>query len=68
MQIANYLQEVLKTDDVAIIMDAKHLCVSSRGIKDNSSSTVTSFYGGKFKEEAIKKELMSYVDFKTRYE
>ena len=68
MQIANYLQEVLKTEDVAIIMDAKHLCVSSRGIKDNSSSTVTSFYGGKFKEESVKKELMSYVDFKTRYE
>ena len=45
-QIAIELQSALNTPDVAVIIDAKHLCVSSRGIKDNTSATVTSFYGG----------------------
>ena len=44
-QIAEELKSILQTDDVAVIIDAKHLCVSSRGIKDESSATVTSFYG-----------------------
>lgn len=68
MQISNELQEILKTEDVAVIMDAKHLCVSSRGIKDCSSSTITSFYGGRFKEEHTKNEFVRYIDFKTRFE
>lgn len=62
MQIANELKEVLQTDNIAVIIDARHLCVSSRGIKDNSSSTVTSFYGGKFSNEDTKRELMSYIN------
>ncbi|NNE75591.1 MAG: GTP cyclohydrolase I FolE [Pricia sp.] len=47
-QIAIELQSVLQTEDVAVIIDAKHLCVSSRGVKDDSSATVTAFYGGEF--------------------
>ena len=43
-QIGNDLKEILGTEDVAVIIDAKHLCVSSRGIKDETSSTTTSFY------------------------
>jgi GTP cyclohydrolase IA len=66
MQIAYELQDILNTEDVAVILDAKHLCVSSRGIKDTSSST-SSYYGGKFNEEQTKKELMNYIDFKTSY-
>ena len=47
-QIATELQNILNTKNVAVIIDAKHLCVSSRGIKDDTSTTVTSFYGGVF--------------------
>ena len=45
-QIAEELKGILGTEDVAVIIDAKHLCVSSRGIKDDTSATVTAFYGG----------------------
>ena len=51
IQIVQELQIVLKTEDVACIIDAKHMCVNSRGIKDIESSTVTSEFGGKFKDE-----------------
>ena len=58
-QIADELAKILDTDDIAVLIDAKHLCVSSRGIKDNSSSTITSYYGGKFKKKDIKKEFLN---------
>ena len=67
MQIGNKLQEVLGTDDVAIVIDAKHLCVSSRGVKDESSTTVTAFYSGAFKEEARKNEFLKYLELKTEF-
>ncbi len=67
MQIAKDLQEQLQTEDVAILMDAKHLCVASRGIKDTGSSTITSFYGGKFKDEALRKEFFNAINLKTGY-
>lgn len=60
-QIAKELQEILGTEDVAIIIDAKHLCVSSRGIEDTNSATVTSFYGGKFNDPEKIREFHSYV-------
>jgi len=62
MQIGKALQTVLQTQDVAVMMDAKHLCVSSRGVKDDSSNTITSFFGGKFQEEKKKMEFLKYVD------
>ncbi len=61
VQIGTELCKILKTDNVAVLLDAKHLCVSSRGIKDDSSSTITAFYGGKFKEDATKDEFLKYV-------
>ena len=64
MQIAKELQKVLQTEDVAVIIDAKHLCISSRGVQDNNSATVTSFYGGKFENEATRQELFKYIDLK----
>ena len=62
MQIGKALQTVLQTQDVAIMMDAKHLCVSSRGVKDDSSNTITTYYGGKFQEEKTKNEFLKYID------
>jgi GTP cyclohydrolase I len=61
MQIGNELKNLLDTEDVAVVVDAEHLCVSSRGIQDTSSSTVTSFYSGKFKTEESKKEFLTYI-------
>jgi GTP cyclohydrolase I len=58
MQIAKYLQRVLKTEHVAVFIDAKHLCVSSRGVKDDATSTITSYYGGKFQEDNTKREFL----------
>lgn len=61
VQIGKELQQILNTEDVAVVMDAKHLCVASRGIQDDTSTTITSFYGGKFKEEATKNEFLKYL-------
>jgi len=61
IQIAEELKSVLKTEDVAVVMDAKHLCVASRGIKDTSSSTITASYHGKFKESETRAEFLKYV-------
>lgn len=65
VQIGKELQTILSTNDVAVIVDARHLCVASRGINDTSSATVTAFYGGKFKEEAVKMEFLKYIGLKT---
>ncbi len=61
MQVVKHLQEHLGTEDVACIIDAKHLCVNSRGIRDIQSSTVTSEFGGKFKDLEVRKELLNYI-------
>lgn len=67
MQIVKELQKALDTEDVACIIDAKHLCVNSRGINDIESSTVTSEFGGKFKEETTRKELLNYIKLDTKF-
>jgi len=67
MQIVQALQEVLNTDDVACVIDAKHLCVNSRGIKDIDSSTVTAEYGGKFKDPEVRKEFLDYLHIDSAY-
>jgi len=64
MQIVKHLQSFLGTEDVACVIDAKHLCVNSRGIKDIQSSTVTSEFGGKFAEPEIRKEFLNYLQMK----
>lgn len=61
-QIAEELQEVLQTDDVAVVIDAVHFCVSSRGVRDTNSSTITSFYGGKFLLPGVKSEFLKMID------
>ena len=61
VQIAQELKQVLGTDDVAVVIDAKHMCVASRGIKDTSSSTVTSSFHGKFMDAATRAELLRYI-------
>ncbi|MBC8110118.1 MAG: GTP cyclohydrolase I FolE [Verrucomicrobia bacterium] len=67
VQIARELQLALDTENVAVLMDAKHMCVSSRGVHDVNSSTVTAYYGGKFKEEATKAEFLKYLSMKTEF-
>jgi len=61
VQIAVELKKILKTDDVAVLIDARHLCVSHRGIEDESSSTVTAEYSGIFKEKDRKEEFLKYI-------
>ena len=67
MQIVQELQKVLHTEDVACVIDAKHLCVNSRGIRDIESSTVTSEFGGKFKEEKTRREFLDYIKLDTNF-
>jgi GTP cyclohydrolase I len=67
MQIVQELQKVLNTDDVACVIDAKHLCVNSRGIRDIESSTVTSEFGGKFKDEKTRREFLDYIKLDTKF-
>ena len=61
IQIANELKKVLKTDDVAVLIDAVHLCVSSRGVQDINSATVTSSYSGQFANDDKKNEFLRYI-------
>jgi GTP cyclohydrolase I len=60
-QIAGALKETLMTEDVAVMIDATHHCVASRGVNDITSSTITSHYSGKFKEHAVQKEFLLYL-------
>ncbi len=67
MQIVQELQNALGTDDVACVIDAKHLCVNSRGIRDIESSTVTSEFGGQFKNPTVKREFLDYIKLETKF-
>ena len=62
IQIANELKAVLQTDDVAVVIDAVHLCVSSRGVKDINSSTVTAEYSGEFLKTSRREEFLKYLN------
>lgn len=61
-QIADGLKEALQSDDVAVIIDAEHLCVRSRGIKDTNSSTITASYSGKFQDVKNQMKFISLVN------
>ena len=67
MQIVQELQQALGTPDVACVIDAKHLCVNSRGIRDIDSSTVTSEFGGAFKDPIVKREFLDYIKLDTAF-
>jgi GTP cyclohydrolase I len=64
MQITNALKKVLETEDVAVVIDATHLCVASRGVNDVNSSTVISHFCGKFNDDSIKAEFLKYIEIK----
>ena len=68
MQVVQSMQEALGTEDVACVIDAKHLCVNSRGIKDIESSTVTAEFGGKFKNKETKREFLDYLKLETKFD
>ena len=68
MQVVQELQIALGTEDVGCVIDAKHLCVNSRGIRDVASSTVTSEFGGKFKNDTVKREFLDYIKMNTDFE
>lgn len=61
VQIANELKKALQTEDIAVVIDAKHMCVSCRGIQDDHSSTVTAEYSGKFHDRATREEFLKYI-------
>ncbi|MDO5510253.1 MAG: GTP cyclohydrolase I FolE [Weeksellaceae bacterium] len=68
MQVVQAMQEALGTEDVACVIDAKHLCVNSRGIKDIESSTVTAELGGCFKNDATTRaEFLKYIGLQTTF-
>ena len=61
VQIVNYLKKVLETENVACVIEAQHLCVSMRGIKDESSLTTTAEYSGKFLDQSVKNEFLTLL-------
>lgn len=61
IQIASGLKEILGTENVAVVIEAEHLCVASRGINDPNSSTITAHYSGKFNDDNLKKEYLSFI-------
>ncbi len=61
VQIANHLRTVLKTDNVAVYLEAKHMCVQLRGVEHNDSSTITSDYSGRFNEEHVRAEFLRAI-------
>ncbi len=62
VQIGKELERVLNTPDVAVVIDANHMCVASRGVGDTNSKTGTAYFSGKFKDENIKREFLNYVN------
>ena len=62
IQIAQEMMDILNTEHIAVVMDANHLCVSSRGVADTNSRTGTAHFNGKFKEEKTKSEFLNYIN------
>lgn len=60
-QILQELKTSLKTEDVAVVIDATHMCVASRGVEDVNSSTVTAAISGQFQDEATRAEFLKYI-------
>lgn len=61
MQIGKELENVLGTDDIAVFIEAKHLCVASRGIKDDTSTTITTYYNGEFNKLEKREEFLKMI-------
>lgn len=67
LQIADAISTAMQTDDVAVFIDSKHLCVSTRGIKDQSSSTITTEFRGAFKEKEMQKKFIDLIKTNTEF-
>lgn len=63
-QIAEELKKSLKTEHIAVLIEAEHMCVSLRGVEDESSSTVTSHFSGLFEQKEIRKEFFQQLNLK----
>lgn len=66
LQVADEMQDALETEDVAVFIESKHLCVATRGIEDRESSTVTTEYRGAFKNERIQQRFIDYIKAETQ--
>lgn len=64
VQIGKEMERVLHSADVAVVLDANHMCVASRGVLDTNSRTGTAFFSGKFRDENIKREFLNYINSK----
>ncbi|MFZ9982606.1 MAG: GTP cyclohydrolase I FolE [Cyclobacteriaceae bacterium] len=64
VQIGKEMERVLQTEHVAVVVDANHMCVASRGVGDTNSKTGTAYFSGKFKEETYKREFLNYINSK----
>jgi GTP cyclohydrolase I len=64
VQIGREMERVLKTGHVAVVVDANHMCVASRGVGDTNSKTGTAYFSGKFLDENIKREFLNYINTK----
>ena len=64
VQIGKEMERVIHTGDVAVVLDANHMCVASRGVLDTNSRTGTAYFSGKFKDENIKREFLNYINSK----
>jgi GTP cyclohydrolase I len=64
VQIGREIERVLQTEHVAVVVDANHMCVASRGVGDTNSKTGTAYFTGKFKEENSKREFLNYINAK----
>lgn len=62
IQIANELKSALNTEHVGVVIDAVHMCVSSRGVGDTNSRTGTAHFSGQFLDENIKREFLNYIN------
>lgn len=66
VQIGQELKNILQTDHIAVVMDASHMCVSSRGVNDTNSTTGTAFFDGKFLDQNVKNEFLNYINTETK--
>ena len=66
-QIAEDLQKNLGTEDVAVCIEAKHLCMVARGVKKSNSKTITTKFTGIFKEESKKNEFYNLINKKCEF-
>lgn len=68
IQILNELKKVMNTEDVACIIEAKHLCVNMRGVRDTKSVTITAKYSGSFNNDSLKQEFLSHVNLDSNFD